>query len=64
MVRIILGMQIGYSHKYLGLRLIKVGEMFRLNYGKVVLSLLRENIVSSVGSIEVCAEENEGFEET
>ena len=56
MVRIILGMQIDYTDKNPGLRVIKVREMLLHITAKIVASFPREHIIASVGSLKVSAE--------
>ena len=44
------------------LRLIDVGEMLRKIVGKVTVSTLRDNIITSVGPLQVCAGQESGSE--
>jgi hypothetical protein len=45
-----------------GLRPIGVGEILRRIAGKVVIFLVRDDVISSVGSLQVCAGHNAGSE--
>ena len=45
-----------------GLRLIGVGEMLRRTVGKVIVSTLRDDIITSVGPLQVCAGQESGCE--
>ena len=48
--------------KHPGLRPIAVGEVLRRITGKVVVSVLRKDVVASVGSLQVCAGHDAGCE--
>ena len=48
--------------KYSGLCLTDVSEIVRRIVGKVVIAAIRDDVISSAGSLQVCADDDAGGE--